>query len=106
MAQNTGKKNTTAKDSAARRAQVAAAMAEAKRKERRGKLVFRGVLAALLVGGVGGLAAVVIANQSSGSTSISGVQTFTVPPNPKHVTGAVAYPQVPPVGGDHNASPH
>jgi hypothetical protein len=105
MAQNTGKKNTTARDSTARRAQVAAAMAEAKRKERRGKLIFRGVLAVLLVGGIGGVTAVVIANKSSGNTSISGVQTFSVAPSPKHVTGTVTYPQVPPVGGDHNATP-
>ncbi|NUP46396.1 MAG: DUF3105 domain-containing protein [Catenulispora sp.] len=95
-------KNTRAAGAAARE-RVAAARAEAERKTRRGKVIFRGTLAVLLVGGIGSLTAVMLASQKS--DTISGVQSISVAAQPKHVTGSVVYPQTPPVGGDHNATP-
>jgi hypothetical protein len=94
-------KNTRA-DSVAARERVAAAQAEAKRKARRGKLIFRGILAALLVVIVGGVTAVILATHKS--DTISGVKTYgNLSRN--HVTGTVIYQQTPPVGGNHNATP-
>lgn len=86
----------------AARERVAAARAEAERKQRRGKLIFRGTLAVLLIGGIGGLTAIVIASKSS--TGISGVKSYSNLSR-NHVKGTVAYPLAPPVGGDHADTP-
>jgi len=93
-------KNTAsrAKSAAAARERVAAAQAEAKRKARRGKMIFRGILAVLTVGIVGTITAVVLASQAS--ANIAGVTSFSGLSR-NHVTTPVTYPQTPPVGGDH-----
>src|SRR5260221_9912899 len=70
----TGKK-TTARDTAERRAHVAAALAESERKQRRGKLIFRSVLAALITASVGGVAVVVVHSQNAGK--IAGVVSYS-----------------------------
>ena len=94
----TGKNTSKGKNAATARERVAAARAETERKARRGKLIFRGVLAVLLVGGVGGLAAVVLSSQAS--ATIDGVKSYSGLDR-NHVSTPVTYPQVPPVGGNH-----
>ena len=93
-------KNTSsrAKSAAAARERVAAAQAEAKRKARRGKMIFRGILVVFLVGIIGTITAVVLASQAS--ANIAGVKSFSGLSR-NHVTTPVTYPQTPPVGGDH-----
>ena len=83
-------------------AKVAAARAEAERKARRGKLIFRGTLAVLLAAVIGGVTAVVLAQQNAGK--ISGVKSYSNLSR-NHVTTKVSYPLTPPVGGDHAATP-
>lgn len=101
MAANSTSKSRAAKAADAR-ARVAAARAEAERKARRGKVIFRGSLALLLVGGVAAVAAVVLAQKGAGE--IAGVKSYSNLSR-NHVSGTVKYPQTPPVGGDHNPVP-
>jgi hypothetical protein len=97
------------KNSADRQAIVAAARAEMKRSERRRSFWIYGSGAVVAIALVAIVTSVFVVNQQSkdavtagADKPISGVQNFDGLSR-NHVTNEVAFPTLPPVGGDHSA---
>lgn len=91
----------TRQQQAARRGQLKALRREQARRERRRRLIWNAIIAALVIGLGAGLVALGLAGGSGKSTAIKGVQSFTNLSR-NHVTTPVKYAQTPPVGGNHN----
>ncbi|MFC5662580.1 DUF3105 domain-containing protein [Kitasatospora misakiensis] len=93
------------KSSDARHAKIDELRREERRRERRRRIVYSTAAGLILAGVVAGGIWVVTSASDGGSETrgspIAGVQTFGAPGR-AHVETPVAYPQTPPVGGDHN----
>lgn len=84
------------------RERAAEMRAQQERHDRRRRNLFYGGTTIAVVAIVGGLTWLGLRSQSSSPTSVDGLQTYTDLAR-DHVTGTVAYPQSPPVGGKHAA---
>ncbi|GAA2145085.1 DUF3105 domain-containing protein [Kitasatospora kazusensis] len=91
-----------------RRARIAELRAEEQRRDRRNKFIAIGAAAVLLAGMVGGGIWIAVdakqkrdAKIAAAKAPIPGVKTYDKLTR-NHVQTKVNYPQVPPVGGDHN----